>query len=329
MAYKKYAYYNKGNKIGLIEAETASDNEPLEFERYVSPKETITDGLQLEYTYSPSYRVWGDQYETSMWPAGGYVSNGGYLQIVAGAGGFVPPDENMDFSELNAGDWIEISGSTRWNGLHQIRSNATTSSFLTNTKFDQKMNSIQLYVTFTAATNAVGSYGLVVADGLEFRAFCTHLAASFDQEFGKQCIYITGASAAENNGLFTLAEAPVLTLKLDKKLWFGPTDLGEGVEYDADIQTASSDELVLFQAHRDSMIVRKATVMEDESFDLDISDYQAQAVVYYLKAKLAEDMRDMEGREYFLRLFRKQMEKSSSARKKGPYRVQGFWGMRK
>ena len=64
--------------------------------------------------------------------------------------------------------------------------------------------------------------------------------------------------------------------------------------------------------------------MEDESFEFDLTEYQAQAVVYYVKAKIAEDRMDAEGREYFMKLFKKQMEKGASSRKRGPYIVRGF-----
>ena len=69
-------------------------------------------------------------------------------------------------------------------------------------------------------------------------------------------------------------------------------------------------------------------VFIDESFELDLSRYQANAVVYYLKAKMAEDTGDVEQREYFLREFKRQLEKGVSALKRGPYMVQGFKEMR-
>ena len=72
----------------------------------------------------------------------------------------------------------------------------------------------------------------------------------------------------------------------------------------------------------------RSDLVEVETFELDLSRYQANAVVYYLKAKLAEDMMDMEAREYFLREFKRQLEKSTSALKRGPYMVQGFKEMR-
>ena len=70
------------------------------------------------------------------------------------------------------------------------------------------------------------------------------------------------------------------------------------------------------------------TPFNDESFDINLTRYQANAIVYYLKAKLAEDGGDMEQREFFLREFKRQLEKSTSALKRGPYMIQGFKEMR-
>ena len=70
------------------------------------------------------------------------------------------------------------------------------------------------------------------------------------------------------------------------------------------------------------------SVLQDESFELDISRYQANALVYYVKAKLAEDGGDIEMREFFMREFKRQLEKGVSALKRGPYMVQGFKEMR-
>ena len=70
------------------------------------------------------------------------------------------------------------------------------------------------------------------------------------------------------------------------------------------------------------------TPFTDESFDINLTRYQSNAIVYYVKAKLAEDMMDMEAREYFMREFKRQLEKSTSALKRGPNIVQGFKTMR-
>ena len=68
--------------------------------------------------------------------------------------------------------------------------------------------------------------------------------------------------------------------------------------------------------------------MDDESFELDLPRYQANAVVYYLKARLAEDVGDMEKREFFMREFKRQLEKGNSAKQRGPYIVQGLKELR-
>ena len=66
----------------------------------------------------------------------------------------------------------------------------------------------------------------------------------------------------------------------------------------------------------------------DESSTIDLPRYQANAIVYYLKAKMAEDMGDMEQREFYMREFKRQLEKGVSALKRGPYIIQGFKEMR-
>jgi len=71
-----------------------------------------------------------------------------------------------------------------------------------------------------------------------------------------------------------------------------------------------------------------ASEIQDESDVIDVTPYQAKAIVYYLKAKTAEDTGNMEMREYFMRLFKKQLEKERSGRKRGPYIAMGDSNMR-
>ena len=69
-------------------------------------------------------------------------------------------------------------------------------------------------------------------------------------------------------------------------------------------------------------------VLNDEADELDIPRYLANAVVYYVRAKYAEDVGELDMKEYFMREFRRITEKHQSAKKKGTYRVQGFSLMR-
>ena len=68
--------------------------------------------------------------------------------------------------------------------------------------------------------------------------------------------------------------------------------------------------------------------LKDELTELDLNRYQANAVVYYIKAKIAEDEVDIEKREFYMREFRRQVEKGASGLKTGTYMIQGFKEMR-
>ena len=95
------------------------------------------------------------------------------------------------------------------------------------------------------------------------------------------------------------------------------------------LYTKCSDSSTVQQSFEETIdLYYNVDAFVDESFDLDLTRYQANAIVYYLKAKMAEDTGDMELREYFLREFKKQLEKGKSALKRGPYIVQGLKEMR-
>ena len=59
------------------------------------------------------------------------------------------------------------------------------------------------------------------------------------------------------------------------------------------------------------------TKMEDESFELDLPDYLNNAVISYVKAKLAEDVLNIEAKEYFMTEFRSLLEKYNNTRVSG------------
>ena len=62
---KEYGYYIKGQKIALIENDTALDNDDNSRDygqdfnrtRYISTTESVSSGLELEYIYSSKYRI--------------------------------------------------------------------------------------------------------------------------------------------------------------------------------------------------------------------------------------------------------------------------------
>jgi len=57
----------------------------------------------------------------------------------------------------------------------------------------------------------------------------------------------------------------------------------------------------------------------DESDTIDLPEYLAKALVYYVKAKVAEDMMQLDEKEYYMKEFRYLLEKHQSSK---------IWGSR-
>ena len=61
--------------------------------------------------------------------------------------------------------------------------------------------------------------------------------------------------------------------------------------------------------------------LTDEGSEIDLPSYLAKALVYYVKAKIAEDAMNIEVKEYMMREFRKMVEKHESSKVAGPRRI--------
>ena len=115
MASKNYAYYLRGLQLALIE-ESTSDSV------WKSPVDAATNGLELEYAYSPIYRI--NDIEDKNTAITGYDESSGRLKFT-GSG----------LSTDAAITHIVISGSEKWNGLH--KSNTLNSSYwIVETKYN-------------------------------------------------------------------------------------------------------------------------------------------------------------------------------------------------
>ena len=62
-------------------------------------------------------------------------------------------------------------------------------------------------------------------------------------------------------------------------------------------------------------------VLNDEADEIDLPEYLTKALVYYVKAKVAEDRMDIEAKEYFLREFRAILEKHENSKTWGGRKV--------
>jgi len=59
-------------------------------------------------------------------------------------------------------------------------------------------------------------------------------------------------------------------------------------------------------------------VLNDEFDSIDLPEYLSRALVYYVKAQVAEDRMDIEAKVYFLREFNRMIEKHASSKVWGP-----------
>ena len=115
-----YAYYVKGNQLALIEHDSVTgdgqtlgqpsldDIGPSGALLWKSPVESITDGLEIEYAYSPRYRI-ESVADADKETITSYESASGYLKF-----------NGSSFSTDAGIDYIVVNGSERWNGLHKI-----------------------------------------------------------------------------------------------------------------------------------------------------------------------------------------------------------------
>lgn len=197
---KEYGYFIKGQKLALIEKDTALDNDVNSRDygpdvtnvRFKSPQSSVTNGIELEYIYSPKYHI---NDVSDIQDITGYEEDSNGFLKVTGSG----------MSTDTAVDYIVIRGSDKLNGLHKV-------------------------------TTRNASYWILAT------------------------------------------------------------------KYNGDAVTES------MTAYQD------IDVLSDESDELPISEYLSKAVVYYLKAKMAEDRGDFNLKQAMMREFYRIVEKNDNAK---------------
>ena len=355
MAIKYYGYYLKGNKVAIAQRDT-TDTSSSEYGMYKSPTEDVTDGIEVEYTYAPIYRKFKDNVAfDNLFMASGWTVINGYVTFVSsrktGTNGVQNWSASTSGSEGDTGgqtlDYIEVTGSSRWNGVHKVQTaggdgNALNGGMLiTHTRADVKMP--VLYGADLDLNNG--------SDGGDPHIFgdtgSTHYVGNGSFAVG-DFIFISGFGGdTSNNGVFKVTSTTFSALPgashlyFDTKYYF-PVDIDaksfdeeltidvhEGATSELTTEAAADTNITLAKIEHESIKIRTdVDVLNDENDEIDLTSYQSKALVYYLKGKMAEDAGDIEAREYFLRLFKKQLEKERSGRKRGPYIAMGNSNMR-
>ena len=106
--------------------------------------------------------------------------------------------------------------------------------------------------------------------------------------------YIVLTNAGKFNGLHRVKEA--------------------GVGY-VTLYTKISDSATVQQEFEETPnLYYNVSALEDESFELDLPSYLQKALIYYVKAKIAEDTGNLEISLFFIKEFRKMVEKHESGK---------------
>ena len=360
---RSYAYYLRGNQIALVEeglgagvcslsgysnqttceaaggtwTENATGTDDGE---YRSPTASITDGLEIEYAYSPRYMLETETINANKFFINGWTVINGYLTLLrqdysSGGGG-----AHINFTgspiSLSDGDYILVKGSERWNGLHKVQINASypgTESALTT--YTKAASIFPYYENQDIDTNV--DEEIFDGGGANSLWLANYFAAG-------DYIWLSGFTNEQACGLFKVGSVSASDTATSSKItvdakYFVQSDgqplsskeTEDGYPIDEEIALTGDSLMVansgesdinIYGAQRDfCSISTGVNVMNDESDTIDLPEYLAKALVYYVKAKMAEDQGDMEGMAYNDAQFRSLMNRYENSRIWGSRRI--------
>lgn len=206
---KEYAYYLKGRKIAIVERDFTSIQNgqtltapsvdlPSGGGTWKSPLEAVTDGLEIEYTYTPMYSLGEESVAVGNWTDGNNNStaDNGYLMINHISGSIFSDSTNWPVSP--AGTYIVIKGSERWNGLHRIRKVVTDNKLILDTKIHGAEGSVARESSLSGGALVVHYNVEVVIDE------SSHLDVS--EYYAKAVVCYVKAKLLEDAGKFNESE---------------------------------------------------------------------------------------------------------------------------
>ena len=122
---REYAYYWEGNELAIVERDTAFDNDVnskdygpgSDRSQWISPKASVADGLEVRYTYTPTYTIQTtNDVDTNITQ---YMSTDGKLTIADNTSAYI---NYATAYALAADKYIVLENAGRFNGLHKIES---------------------------------------------------------------------------------------------------------------------------------------------------------------------------------------------------------------
>ena len=353
---KKYSYYLRGNQLALIEENTglgsgtcslsdyknqsacenaggtwtAASSSGGDLGVYKSPQESITDGLEIEYAYSPRYSITtAATTQINKFYINGWTVVDGYLTFLRSHDISVPSWDASPYSAVGDGEYIVIKGSSRWSGLHRVRAGATDGRLETYTKVHQSVpivlgsSNIDIYGEGTGGASATQAR-IIANDSSN-----VWLNAIFSTN---DYIFITGSAVAKNNGFWQVsgvqddssAESSSGIYVTNRYFCYdGDNTLStEGEDTSPDTTLATDESVSIYKAHRDfCYFISDINTLNDEADVIDLPEYLAKALIYYIRAQLAEDRGDSDQYQSFRKQFRALMQRYENSRIWGSRRV--------
>ena len=341
---KEYGYYIEGNKLGIVERDTSFDNnvDSKEFgpgvarRQWKSPLTGISKGLEIKYAHSPEYIIPATTIDVNKFMVNGWTVINGYLTFLrqdysASAAGSHINWTGAPYS-LSDGDYIKVSNSDRWNGIHKVQINASypgtesaiTTTTRTNSRFpyweNQDIDTNTNEEIFDGGTNAL------------------HLANYFS---AGDYIWLSGFESEQACGLWRVGSVTISDTHIESKItvdakYFVQTSVQPLASFETDDGYPLNEEIVLtgsalmtpnsgeadinlYGAQRDFCdITTGVDVLNDEADELNIPSYLEKALVYYVKGRLAEDAGNIEVKEYMMREYKKHIEEYETSLVRGP-----------
>jgi hypothetical protein len=323
---KEYTYQIKGNKISLLEKDFTTtdglnytfsgtagdgitDDIPSGSTVVKSPLSSVTDGIEIEYAYSPEYQLPALQPDVNAWGLVGWTIVDEYLTFLSSAS--VWPSGST--AVIAANEYIYIGNSSRWTGLHKVQETQGASGSHGGIKTYTKVNQSIKYFTDSSVDFATNETIANVDAGFD-ELFTSSTAVPY--------IWISGSDESNNNnGLFSGWSFDTTTLDLSSATWHyaAADDIFNISTAAATIVADGTNVIYVREAFYDpSYVVSDLDILSDESDTIDLPPYLSKALVYYVKAKVAEDQMNIEVKEYMMREFRKMLEKHESSKIAGP-----------
>ena len=124
---KEYAFYVEGRKLCIVERDTQFDNDVnskdygpgVHRTQWKSPKSTVADGIQLQYSHTPDYFI--NETEDVDTQIDTYVSTGGLLKIIDQGDN----DYTLAPESLSDGSYVVLKKAGKFNGLHKVKAAGT------------------------------------------------------------------------------------------------------------------------------------------------------------------------------------------------------------